>query len=102
PVLRHRRRLLFPYTTLFRSVDESFIPAIGSVGVGGGNIATGNFSGNFAVTPGADGQLGTTAYSLSLNGGVSSLATTLVDSKTNTDRKSTRLNSSHRTTTYAV
>ncbi len=69
------------------SVDESFIPNVGS-GVGsavGGptsNVAAANFSGDFTVNGGADGQLGTTAYSLTLNGGASSLATTLVDSKT--------------------
>src|SRR5882724_1751993 len=69
------------------AVDESFIPNVGS-GVGsavGGptsNISTQNFGADFTVNGGADGQLGATAYSLTLNGGASSLATTLVDSKT--------------------
>ncbi|TPI18660.1 hypothetical protein FJW08_32240, partial [Mesorhizobium sp. B3-2-1] len=60
------------------SVDESFIPVIGSVGGGVGNVSSGNFAANFAVTPGADGQSGSTAYSLTINNST----TTLVDSLT--------------------
>ncbi|OBQ62599.1 hypothetical protein A8146_15855 [Mesorhizobium loti] len=62
------------------SVDESFIPVIGSVGGGGGNVSSGNFAANFVVTPGADGQSGSTAYSLTINNST----TTLVDSLTGT------------------
>ncbi|WP_027054993.1 beta strand repeat-containing protein, partial [Mesorhizobium erdmanii] len=62
------------------SVDESFIPVIGSVGGGVGNVSSGNFAANFTVTPGADGQSGSTAYSLTINNST----TTLVDSITGT------------------
>ncbi|WP_292593349.1 DUF5801 repeats-in-toxin domain-containing protein, partial [Mesorhizobium sp.] len=60
------------------SVDESFIPGIGSVGGGGGNVATGDFSANFAVIAGADGQSGSVAYSLTIG----NTTTNLVDAKT--------------------
>ncbi|TPJ79291.1 DUF5801 repeats-in-toxin domain-containing protein, partial [Mesorhizobium sp. B2-6-2] len=60
------------------SVDESFIPVIGSVGGGGGNVATGDFSANFAVIAGADGQSGSLAYSLTIG----NTTTNLVDAKT--------------------
>ncbi|PWJ94125.1 putative secreted protein (type I secretion substrate) [Mesorhizobium loti] len=60
------------------SVDESFIPVIGSVGVGGGNVSTGDFGTHFTVTPGADGQSGSTAYSLT----ITNPDTGLIDSKT--------------------
>ncbi|QKD19394.1 calcium-binding protein [Mesorhizobium sp. NZP2077] len=63
------------------SVDESFIPVIGSgTGAVGSNVSSGNFAANFAVTPGADGQSGSTAYSLTINNST----TTLVDSLTGT------------------
>ena len=68
------------------SVDESFIPVIGVVGSGtgpaGSNVATGAFGADFTVVAGADGQNGATAYTLTLNNGLSSEATTLIDSKT--------------------
>src|SRR5260370_82815 len=51
-------------------------------GPAGSNIATGAFGADFTVVAGADGQKGATAYSLTLSNGLSSEATTLVDSKT--------------------
>src|SRR6266851_5297464 len=66
------------------AVDESFIPVIGShVAVAGSptsNIDTEAFAASFTVnTPGTVQSL---TYALSLNGGVASLATSLIDSKT--------------------
>jgi hypothetical protein len=64
-------------------VDESFIPGIGSqVAVAGSpnsNVASGvDFGSHFSVIAGADGQLGNTAFSLTIG----NATTNLVDSKT--------------------
>src|SRR5207248_10535935 len=77
-VPRPPRSTLFPYTTLFRSPDRDF-PIDGGVVTWGHEVAVGYFSQDHkeSIQPGA-----------TLNGLL--------------DRKSTRLNSSHRTISYAV
>jgi hypothetical protein len=70
------------------AVDESFIPPIPTIGSGQGpatfsNIASEAFAASFTVTADPSVQFSVT-YALTLNGGASSLLTTLVDSKSNT------------------
>src|SRR5438094_3977420 len=73
-VRRHPRSSLFPYTTLFRSVV----------------VPTGNWCGELMGVPAT--SYATLAEQLSV----------AVAVKLTEDRKSTRLNSSHRTISYAV
>src|SRR5437867_8896513 len=82
------RSTLFPYTTLFRSRGELHgeVVELRSIDyyrhVGGNNIYDGyRFAGNIGMT-----FVNPRLYTFDLNG----------------DRKSTRLNSSHRTISYAV
>src|SRR5258708_20664567 len=84
-IRRPPRSTLFPYTTLFRSIQTSYYPQEAS-----------NTDGPFALAVGdgrldlrSDGKL----FSFSL--AQSALSATL-------DRKSTRLNSSHQIISYAV
>src|SRR5438445_5605197 len=71
-LLRHPRSTLFPYTTLFRSIDVTFV--------------------NTGVVAGDSGTL-------ALGHGDSTITSSTT---TDLDRKSTRLNSSHANISYAV
>src|SRR5207248_10164000 len=102
-VLRHhscrlrptRRATLFPYTTLFRS-----LLATGASGWSGGqpaSVGEGDFSGGGQGRIGACPPAGDLDRVADLHRRVP--APSLADEQ---DRKSTRLNSSHRTISYAV
>src|SRR3712207_8125163 len=79
-IRRPPRSTLFPYTTLFRSDRHA-----GAV---------------YRVRNGAVGRLA--EYAEPLHVAVDSLGTVFVTGRANTDRKSTRLNSSHANISYAV
>src|SRR5207248_8564936 len=86
---------LFPYTTLFRSVDRAF--ALEDVE---GSIAHATMLG--------DTRLISAEESAALVGGLNAIRAEIEsgtfpwDARLEEDRKSTRLNSSHRTISYAV
>src|SRR5690348_17788509 len=82
-IRRPPRSTLFPYTTLFRSLQGQTGRGAGKAGGGGG------FPEAVARLQGA-GDRGGTARARS------------VDARTRRDRKSTRLNSSHPSISYAV
>src|SRR2546421_1955997 len=84
-IRRPPRSTLFPYTTLFRSNTTA-----------GNTVA---FQGNLTVGTGMSVGAGTAAYNVSLTGAKNSIAGTTTFNK---DRKSTRLDSSHDQTSYAV
>src|SRR5438094_2334357 len=78
------RSTLFPYTTLFRSgvsPNAVVVPGMNQPGLG----ATNNSAANQGTPPDTTGAIGPTHYVEFVK-----------------DRKSTRLNSSHRTISYAV
>src|SRR5438105_9269681 len=80
----HPRSTLFPYTTLFRSQPAGYTQGINSVGTGDGTVAGDQFTVNLAA------GLDALNYNFGENWSPA------------TDRKSTRLNSSHEWISYAV
>src|SRR5689334_24778279 len=90
-IRRPPRSTLFPYTTLFRSANQTFTPNAPF----GGSITIAK-SGSDTVTLGADLTMYThiAVRTFTLSGGVFDRA--------GQDRKSTRLNSSHSSISYAV
>src|SRR3712207_7612427 len=96
-IRRPPRSTLFPYTTLFRSGAAERGIAFGSVGGGRGRVvgrlSEGRTGGNES---GGDQQRSGLAHVSSPG---SNLWMMFADQ---TDRKSTRLNSSHATTSYSV
>src|SRR3712207_7558284 len=88
-IRRPPRSTLFPYTTLFRSrLFSSVSPAGTPVGTPGGNIFSGGGTGIGA--------------GLGIGTGGNVFGNTGLLFMTSTDRKSTRLNSSHANISYAV
>src|SRR5256885_4950542 len=81
-IRRPPRSTLFPYTTLFRSVDPSFSNVIA--------VAAGD---SFSLALRRDGTV--TAYGIVAPAGLTQVVAIA-------DRKSTRLNSSHLVISYAV
>src|SRR3712207_8889101 len=91
-IRRPPRSTLFPYTTLFRSLDDPPITTPETKEVGTGNPMGSND--NDTATTGTNGSTGPTGQS---NAGTTPKAPVAA-----TDRKSTRLNSSHANISYAV
>src|SRR5256885_7336119 len=83
-IRRPPRSTLFPYTTLFRSLDKTGTGYWLTASATGLSTAT---SSGFNITPGATTQL---------------VFATVVPGWVPKDRKSTRLNSSHLVISYAV
>src|SRR5207247_10826288 len=91
------RPSLFPYTTLFRSLTLIRTSVRNSQALGGNGISLpGNSAFGFGGT-GAGGGIGAPFADVTGNSFTGTI--TLTDS---TDRKSTRLNSSHEWSSYAV
>src|SRR5437762_4143706 len=90
-IRRPPRSPLFPYTTLFRSsVPARASGSVGTVVLDGGDAVV-------VVVPGAGSVVVVVVVS-----GAGSAVVVVVVSGAGSDRKSTRLNSSHRCISYAV
>src|SRR3712207_9176132 len=101
-IRRPPRSTLFPYTTLFRSGDDA-----ATAGGGGAiSIEYANLSGTLLTRLNAQGGTGTSRHGSPgtvLTKASSSLGELTIDNRNLTsDRKSTRLNSSHANISYAV
>src|SRR5207248_9665264 len=92
----------FPYTTLFRSVDAagSIMTIMGYVQAPEITIK-GDSQPDTILIDMSDPQSALLGHAVVLGGGAND-AITVTNLNTRTDRKSTRLNSSHRTISYAV
>src|SRR5256884_8046208 len=101
-IRRPPRSTLFPYTTLFRSsANPGVVPAITDLGVGSPAFSlTKEGTGTLILTSASAYRGGTT-----VNRGVLNIQNSNAlgqGGATTTDRKSTRLNSSHGYISYAV